>query len=111
MLKERLDVAKKAYVILNKHCNDFILESYLFGSTAKRCVNEDSDVDILIIGKYEKNLELINRISRLFETLEQDTNIEINVVYYNVDKFKELLKDGATFIRSIESSCIKLSEL
>ncbi|MBN1377102.1 nucleotidyltransferase domain-containing protein [Candidatus Woesearchaeota archaeon] len=57
----------------------------IFGSYAKRKEKEDSDLDVLIAGKYNK--KQIKKISKIYQ-------IEINVKNYSPEDFCKLLKES-----------------
>lgn len=81
-------VKEVASKILNS-CEGIVI---LFGSYAKGIEKKDSDLDILVIGKYDKNK--IEEVSDLY-------HLEINVKNYSFEIFTESLKKTDFLINEV----------
>jgi len=67
---------------------------YLFGSYAKECATESSDVDLLIASKL-KGIKFYGLVETLKNALHKNVDaIDLNQLNNNIDLTKEILKDG-----------------
>ena len=73
-----------------------ISQAFIYGSFAKKEEREDSDIDLLIIGKVDED-KLIEVISKLERKLQR----EINYAIYRKEDFKKKKKEGNPFILDI----------
>ena len=73
-----------------------ISQAFIYGSFAKREEREDSDIDLLIIGKVDED-KLIEVISKLERKLQR----EINYAIYRKEDFKKKKKEDNPFILDI----------
>lgn len=87
---------------------DFINHVFIFGSVAKGCVHEDSDIDLLVIGIKDKTIELISKINKILDSYNT-TNIETDLKYYEIESFRDL-RNTNVFLNSIEKDCLRLEE-
>jgi len=87
-------VPKMLQNVLEKF-ND-INQAFIYGSFAKGEEREDSDIDLLIIGKVNEN-KLIEVISKLERKLQR----EINYAIYGKEDFKKKKEEGNPFILDI----------
>lgn len=106
-----MNIAKEAGIVLSNELKDIYCNAFLFGSVSKRCIKEDSDIDILLIGKDVKNRKLMCKISEILEDICMEP--EINVTYISKKKYEEFLnnKNSNAFLRSIENDLIRLEDL
>jgi len=80
-------------------------EIYLFGSYARGCWLEDSDVDIIVVSDGFKEMSLPKRVGEVRRLAPKDTAFEI--LAYTPQELKEILKkstviqDAATYWRKI----------
>lgn len=103
--KQYLRLAQKAITLLEDSLQDNYVKAYLFGSVSKGKVKEDSDIDILLIGKEKKTICLLSRLSGLMDSISND--IEINIVYFEYSVFKTfVINKNNLFLNSIEKDCI-----
>ena len=70
--------------------------SFIFGSYATNKFNSNSDIDLLIVGKFDKD-KFVNEIT----LLENKINRDINYHIYSKDDIFEKLKNDNTFINKI----------
>jgi len=73
-----------------------ISQAFVYGSFAKGEEREDSDIDLLIIGKVDED-KLIEEIGRLERKLQR----EINYAIYGKEDFKKKKEGGNPFILDI----------
>jgi len=73
-----------------------ISKAFIYGSFAKREEREDSDIDLLIIGKVDED-KLIEEIDKLERKLQR----EINYAIYGKEDFNKKKKEGNSFILDI----------
>ena len=73
-----------------------INQAFIYGSFAKGEEREDSDIDLLIIGKVDES-KLIEEINRLERKLQR----EINYTIYGKEDFNKKKKEGNPFILDI----------
>lgn len=86
---------------------DFIKYSFVYGSTARLLVHEDSDIDLLFIGENQKDIKLVSTIEEALE--EANLITETDVKYYNLDDFKKL-RTTSLFLRGIQKDCKTLDQ-
>ncbi|SFC84937.1 nucleotidyltransferase domain-containing protein [Clostridium uliginosum] len=87
---------------------DFIKYVFVYGSVSKKHIHNDSDIDLLIIGTKDKNIELVNSLSKIFDDL--DINVDVDFKYYEFNKFKIIYKTN-TFLKYIEKDCKTIKEV
>jgi len=87
-------VAKLLHDILIKFKG--ITHAFIYGSFAKGEEREDSDIDLLIIGKINED-KLIDELNRLEKKLQR----EINYTLYSKDEFEEKKDKRNSFILDI----------
>jgi len=75
---------------------DDIDQAFIYGSFAKREEREDSDIDLLIIGKIDED-KLIEEVGKLERKLQR----EINYAIYEKEDFKKKKEEGNSFILDI----------
>ncbi|MHC2994711.1 MAG: nucleotidyltransferase domain-containing protein [Candidatus Atribacteria bacterium] len=75
---------------------DGISQAFIYGSFAKGEKREDSDIDLLIIGKVNED-KLVEVISKLEKKLQR----EINYTIYEKEDFKKKKEEGNPFILEI----------
>ena len=73
-----------------------ISQAFIYGSFAKGEEREDSDIDLLIIGKVDED-KLIEEIGKLERKLQR----EINYAIYGKEDFNKKKKEGNPFILDI----------
>ena len=73
-----------------------ISQAFIYGSFAKGEEREDSDIDLLIIGKVDED-KLIEEIDKLERKLQR----EINYAIYEKEDFNKKKKEGNSFILDI----------
>ena len=73
-----------------------ISHAFIYGSFAKGEEREDSDIDLLIIGKVDED-NLIEEIGKLERKLQRETNYAI----YGKEDFKKKKEEGNPFIIDI----------
>ncbi len=79
-------------------------KAYIFGSYAKGNFQENSDIDILLVGSYEHGA-----IFKIINPLEKILGREINVVDYSLKEFIKKQKAGDDFISQVlDDKVIKL---
>ena len=72
-----------------------IKEIYLYGSFARRDINEGSDIDILIVGDFQEPfLDRINRILSL-------TDLPVEPLVYTPEEFSEMRKNDNRLILEV----------
>src|SRR6056297_746699 len=76
-----------------------ITHAFIYGSFAKEEQREDSDIDLLIIGKINED-ELIDKLNILEKKLQR----EINYTLYSREEFKRKIEKRNTFIIDIIES-------
>ena len=70
----------------------------LFGSFANNTANEDSDVDILVVTRFQTQRSIITRqIDQLFS----DRLFPIDIVVYSPDEVKEFKAISGSFIKDV----------
>lgn len=77
---------------------EFISYAFLYGSCSRMLIHEESDIDLLLIGEAQKNIKIVSCISKFFEELELEN--EIDMKYYNIDEFCHL-KNSNLFLNKI----------
>ena len=75
---------------------DDIDQAFIYGSFSKREEREDSDIDLLIIGKIDED-KLIEEVGKLERKLQR----EINYAIYEKEDFKKKKEEGNSFILDI----------
>jgi len=75
-----------------------IEQAYIFGSFAGDNMDDDSDIDLLIIGTHS-----IFQAQERISPIQNQIGREINVVDMSPDEFKQRQKQGDDFIRDIFS--------
>ncbi|MCX6763196.1 MAG: nucleotidyltransferase domain-containing protein [Candidatus Moranbacteria bacterium] len=78
-----------------------IQEAYIFGSYAKNSMQQESDIDILLIGNHS-----VLEAKRLILPLQNEFKREINIVDLESDDFEKRKKSGDEFIKNIFSEKI-----
>jgi predicted nucleotidyltransferase len=81
------------------------LKAYLYGSAARGEDVEDSDIDILIIGKIKKE-EIINEIKKISEKIRKKIKIEI----FTEQGWSEMARKDPAFYERVEKDKIELKE-
>lgn len=83
---------------------DFVKYYFVFGSVGRLLINENSDIDILMIGTEKKDINILTEIDKYFDDLRLNT--EIDFKYYYIEDFKRLKENGNLFLYSInKDSC------
>jgi len=85
---------KMLHTILEKFKG--ISQAFIYGSFAKGEEREDSDIDLLIIGKVDED-KLVEVISKLERKLQR----EINYAVYGKEDFNKKKEEGNSFILDI----------
>jgi predicted nucleotidyltransferase len=70
----------------------------LFGSFARRDVNEGSDVDILVIAQFEA--PLLERIKILLE-LNEGIGLPLEPIGYTQEEFRQMREAGNSFLEAV----------
>lgn len=78
-----------------------INEAYLFGSYAKNKMDNNSDLDLLVIGSHS----LID-VQKLIIKFQKEIGREINVINLSNEEFKKKKKNNNPFIKNIFSNKI-----
>lgn len=73
-------------------------EAFIFGSFAKGNFSDDSDIDLLVIGKHD-----FKELAKIISNLELRFSREINVVDFEKVEFLKRKKSGDNFIKNIIS--------
>ena len=73
-------------------------EAYIFGSYAKDSLQQESDIDLLLVGEHS-SLEA----KRLILPLMKEIQREINIVDFSSAEFKKKKKAGDEFLKNIFS--------
>lgn len=81
---------------------------FVFGSVAKRCIKDTSDIDLLLIGTVKKTIQLRVQITKYFE--EMNLNKEIDYVYYDIETFNEI-RGNNIFIQSLSEHAKTLDDM
>jgi predicted nucleotidyltransferase len=78
-------------------------EIYLFGSAARGEDSEDSDIDLLVIGKIDDATR-----SSLRSSIMEKMGKEVNFVVYSRAQYSDLYRNDKAFYDSIERDKIRL---
>lgn len=79
-------------------------EAYLFGSYGKKKFDQNSDIDLLLVGSHSA-LES----SRLITPMQKTFGREINMISYTETEFEKKKKNGDKFVlQAIGEGCIRL---
>ena len=70
----------------------------LFGSFAKRDINEGSDVDIMVIADFKEGF--LDRVKLLLD-LNDEMRLPLEPVGYTSKEFQRMLEEGNPFIREV----------
>ena len=81
---------------------DFISYTFLYGSTSRMLVHADSDIDLILIGNREKNISVVSYITKFFDELELEN--EVDIKYYEFNNFCKL-KETSLFLNKIHGDC------
>jgi len=100
-LKILLTVTKLYRLIKKYHIEG--TEIFLYGSAARGEDSENSDIDILVIGKIDDATRSEIR-SEVMETLKK----EVNFVIYSRSQYSDLYRTDKAFYESVERDKIKL---
>lgn len=76
-------------------------EAFIFGSFAKGNFSDESDIDLLVIGKHD-----FKELAKVISNLESRFSREINVVDFEKGEFLKRKKSGDDFIKNILSNKI-----
>lgn len=93
---------------LNSDSLSFITNSFIYGSVAKHCIHEGSDLDLLLIGSKSRNIDLIGFINKTLDSYN-NTNIEIDMKYYDIETFRSI-RDTNVFLNNIKNDAIRLED-
>lgn len=85
----------------------YITNVFIFGSMVKGMYNEDSDIDLLIIGSQPKTIQVLMNLDKLCEGYSR----EVDIIYYSEEEFKQCLDGGNLFLKDLESYCLDLKEV
>lgn len=107
--KDMLKCASQSILDLKEFFGDKLERIFLYGSLSKGKVHENSDIDVLCIGTLEKDISLLNRISEFI--YNKNYKYEINVKYYNLNKFRELYNNNNLFLHSIKYDLLRLEDI
>lgn len=77
--------------------------AYLYGSAARGEDVEDSDIDILFIGKLMKE-DIIREISKISESMQRDINIQI----FSLLEWSQIAKKDQAFYERVEKDKVEL---
>ncbi|MHB8903602.1 MAG: nucleotidyltransferase domain-containing protein [Patescibacteria group bacterium] len=97
IVSKTLGIESKLKNLVNKF-NDLEC-AFLFGSIAKNEENNNSDVDLMLIGKIDQNI-LINEVSKL----EKEINREINYHIFSPEEIIKKIKEKDSFFINVFSS-------
>ena len=75
-----------------------VIHCYLFGSVAKKCINENSDIDLCIILN-DRNDKLEEEIIRKSKVLSGD--IDVYIIFYSNEYYELQKNERGTFINKI----------
>lgn len=78
----------------------------LFGSRARGCEDQWSDIDLVIIKKTKKRF--LDRLKDVIETIKP--NYALDVFVYTPREFKKMLAQGNPFVESVVRSGVVLYE-
>lgn len=81
---------------------------FVFGSVAKCCIKNTSDIDLLLLGRQEKTIKLRMAITEHFDDL--NLNNEIDYVYYDIESFNKIKYDNM-FLKSLENHIMTLEDM
>lgn len=81
---------------------------FVFGSVAKCCIKDTSDIDLLLLGRQEKTIKLRMDITEHFDNL--NLNYEIDYVYYDIEMFNKIKCDNM-FLKSLENHIKTLDDM
>jgi predicted nucleotidyltransferase len=76
--------------------SDKVQVAFIYGSFARGEEKQDSDVDLMVIGKV-KMLEVVKALS----SVREQTGREINPTVFSPDEYKQKLKEGNHFLSSL----------
>lgn len=93
-------------IINNVSTLDWVVDFYLYGSTAQGRRHVDSDVDLLILGTKPKTLETLVELSKLLSY----TPIEIDVKYSTIDDYNKQ-KNTNKFYLNIQKDLRKVDDV
>lgn len=100
-LKVLIDVSELCAILKDFTGKDF--EAFLFGSAARGDDTENSDIDLLIIGKIS-NAHLADITDRITKAMNRDVNPIIKSPY----EYSKLYKTDKAFFENLERDRIKL---
>jgi predicted nucleotidyltransferase len=111
-LAEEHPVVKQLKILINvselhailKGFTDKGFEAYLFGSAARGEDTENSDIDLLIIGKVTNN-QLADLTAKIENELKRDVNPVIKTPY----EYSKLYKTDKAFYENLERDRIRLT--
>ena len=86
-----------------KNLKEENVEVYLYGSCAKGEDVEESDVDILIVGKLEKG-----KLIQLVEDMKKIMKREVKPVVFNPLEYSNLVRKDRIFYENVEKNKIRL---
>lgn len=95
----KLQDLKKIEAILGTQY--YVKDCFVFGSLSKFCISESSDIDLIIIGTRDKDIQTVSNLSGL---LDRDCTSEIDLKYYNYNEFKKLVVADPLLL-SVEKDC------
>lgn len=68
------------------------LNVYIFGSRIKGNAKEDSDIDIIIVAEFFKNIPFVSRIGYMLKKLRFPKHLDI--ICYTLQEFKDAEKNS-----------------
>jgi predicted nucleotidyltransferase len=78
-------------------------EIYLFGSAARGEDNENSDIDLLLIGQIDNNT-----LVELKESVKDKMRKEVNIIAYSRAQYSDLYRSDHAFFDNIDKDKVKI---
>jgi predicted nucleotidyltransferase len=101
-------VAEVASEILTFNLGEVVTDVILFGSLARGSVTLDSDIDLLVLIKYEDAFMVRRKLHEIIYPISLASSIPITLIVLNREEFMKWMKDGLSFAREIEKEGVQL---
>jgi len=88
---------------IKKTIKEYNLKAYLYGSAARGEDVEESDIDIIIIGRVKKE-DIISEINKISEKIGRNIRIEV----FTEQSWSEMARKDPAFYERVEKDKIKL---
>ena len=102
-------IAEIASEILTFHLGDFVTDVVLFGSVARGNVTLDSDIDLLVLVRHEKDLSKVRRkLHKETYPISLASNTPITLIVMSREQFSTLARNRYSFINEILKEGLQL---